>query len=124
MQEVGRADRGAGVKALGAACGVGLLAMLGMFVVSSLEMSLGAGLARVADTRWGMTTLADLGVGLLLVIGWIWLVEARTPRRVAWTLLILGTGNFGTLVFVMTRCFRARSLREVVMRSQDGNGPR
>lgn len=108
-----------GVKALAALCVLSLMGLLALFVVASLEMSLGAGLADVASTWWGITTLVDLGLGILIVLGWIWLIEQRWWARLGWTLAMFGLGNFTALIFLLVRCRRASSLREVVLPPAD-----
>lgn len=104
-----------GVRIVAALCIVSIVAMLWLFVVSSQEMSLGAGLREVAGTWWGITTLADLGVGLLFVSLWICLLERKAWSKPLWVLAVFMLGNFTTLIYILVRCRRARSIRELVL---------
>lgn len=92
------------------ACG-----LIALIVVSSMEMSLGAGLQDIVSTRWGITTLVDLYAGLAFVGAWIACVERSWMRATAWAVALGLTGNLATLVYVAARALRARSVREVFM---------
>jgi hypothetical protein len=94
-----------------------ILAMLALFVWSSLEMSLAEGLQHFVSTRWGITTLADLGAGVAFVALWIALLETRPWRTACWWIALLCLGNFTTLVFILVRVFKARTLPELVLGS-------
>lgn len=104
-----------GVRIVAALCILSIVAMLWLFVVSSQEMGLGAGLREVAGTWWGITTLADLGVGLLFVSLWICLLERKTWSKPLWVLAVFMLGNFTTLIYILVRCRRARSIRELML---------
>lgn len=104
-----------GVRLLAAACVVSLGAMLVLFVVSARQMGLVAGLREVAATWWGITTLVDLGAGLLFVIAWICLTERRVWARPFWVLAVFMLGNFTTLIYLLVRCRGASSFREVLL---------
>lgn len=105
----------ASVRIVAAVCVLLLLAMVAIFVVSAREMGLIAGLRSVAGTWWGVTTLVDLGVGLAFVAGWMWMLERRSWARPLWVIAVFLLGNFTTLVFLLLRCRRARSVREIVL---------
>ena len=93
------------------------LAMLALFVWSSLEMNLAAGLSELVSTRWGITTLADLGAGLAFVALWIALLETRPWRTACWWIALAGLGNFTTLVFILVRALKAPNRRQLVLGS-------
>jgi len=97
------------------ACVASSLGMLVLFVLSSLEMSLGAGLADVAGTLWGVTTLADLGAGLVFVAVWIAVLERSAARAAPWIIAVFLLGNFTTLIYVSVRCFRYKRLEDVLL---------
>lgn len=97
-----------------ALCLLAIAGMLALFVFSTLEMSLGAGLADVAGTLWGITTLVDLGAGLIFVAIWIALLE-RGPRAIPWIIAIFLLGNFTTLVYLAVRCTRHQTLEGVFL---------
>ena len=96
-------------------CIASILGMLVLFVLSSLEMSLGAGLADVAGTLWGVTTLADLGAGLVFVAVWIAMLERSALRATPWIIAVFLFGNFTTLVYLAVRCFRYPTLEDVLL---------
>lgn len=89
--------------------------LIGCIIASSLEMSLTAGLRRLVETRWGVTTLVDLYGGLLVVLVWIACCERRWTRTLAWGIGLALLGNLATLVYVARRAQRARTVREVFM---------
>jgi hypothetical protein len=104
-----------GVRVLATFCVISLVGMLWLFVVSTREMGLLSGLREVASTWWGVTTLADLAVGLLFVSTWICLTERHPWARPLWIVAVFLLGNFTTLVYLLIRCRRANSLRRVFM---------
>ncbi len=91
------------VAGLATAASLGLVALI---VASALEMSLADGLADVAGTLWGVTTLADLGVGLVLVAGWMLALERRWLHALPWILALAMLGNLATAIYVAVRCVR------------------
>lgn len=97
-----------------------IIAMLVLFVVSSFEMSLGAGLKDVAATWWGVTTLVDLGAGLLFIAVWICLLERSAWRSVPWIIALCGLGNFTTLVYLLVRSLRQPTIRDVFLTPRSG----
>lgn len=112
--------RSVGVWVLGTVCVLALAGMLGLFVVSSMEMGLGAGLARVADTWWGITTLADLGAGVAVIAVWICVLDRRPGVCAAWIIGLMCLGNFTTLVFLLVRSLRHRTLQDVFLATRSG----
>ena len=105
------------VAVVGIAWACGLIALI---VVSSMEMSLGAGLRDIVGTRWGITTLVDLYAGLAFVGAWIACVERSWKLATVWAVALGLTGNLATLVYVAARGLRARSVREVFMGRSEG----
>jgi len=112
-----------GVIAVAIACLVLIIAFLALFVASSLEMSLGDGLVRVAGTLWGVTTLADLGVGLLFIAVWIALLERSSLRAAPWIVAIFLLGNFTTLVYLLVRCRQAETLHALFLEPRQSPRP-
>lgn len=104
-----------GVRLLAGSCVVAIAAMIVLFAVATREMTLWAGLRIVAGTWWGITTLADLGVGLVFVAIWMCLLERRWWRRAVWVVAVFGLGNFATLVYLLIRCRGASSIRGVFL---------
>lgn len=92
-------------------CGGWAIALIGLIVWSSFEMSLAAGLKLIAGTGWGITTLVDLYAGLLFAAGWIAACERARGRGwvspIAWLLAMLFTGNLALLVYAAVRAWSA-----------------
>ena len=97
--------------ALGAA--LGIAALLALIAFSSVQMSIIAGLRATTDTRWGVTTMADLYLGLLAVSGWIAYRERSIPRALAWLVGLCLLGNLATLVYILIAALRSRSLDDL-----------
>lgn len=95
------------------AAAVGIATLLVFIVYSSLEMPLIAGLQATVDTRWGVTTMADLYVGLLVIAGWIAYRERSIPRTLAWVVGLCLLGNLVTLIYVLISSLRAKSVEDL-----------
>lgn len=94
------------------AAALGIVALVVMIVMSSLEMSLLKGLRETVDTRWGVTTMVDLYLGLFAVAGWIAYRERSVPRSIAWFVALCLLGNLATLAYILIVSLRAGSLEE------------
>ncbi len=94
-------------------CVLGLLALTSLIVASSLEMSLAAGLRATVDTRWGVTTMVDLYLGLFAVAGWIAYRERSVVRTFAWFVGLCLLGNFTMLVYLLIASWRARTVEDL-----------
>lgn len=109
---------------IAAGCGVGIVTLLVLIVLSSFEMSLGAGLARLVETGWGVTTLVDLYAGLFAFAAWIGWRERSWARGLAWLVALCLLGNLTTLVYLLIASLRAKSLDELVLGTRAGATPR
>ncbi len=112
--------RSTGAQVVTGLCVLAILGMLGLFVVSSLEMGLGAGLALVADSWWGITTLADLGAGVAVIAVWICVLERRPAVCAAWIIGLMCLGNFTTLVYLLVRSLRQPTIHDVFLAPRPG----
>lgn len=92
-----------------------ILTLLALFVVSSLEMSLGAGLRAVASTLWGVTTLVDLYIGLVFIAVWIWFIERGRWPALVWTVALVFTGNFATAAYMLQRALRKKTFAAALL---------
>jgi len=101
----------------------GIAGFLVLFVWSALEMPLSEGLGAVLSTRWGITTVADLGAGLVIIGVWIALLERRASRVVPWCIALVLLGNFTALVYLLVRCRRSRTLPGLFLGASDAPGP-
>ena len=95
--------------------GLASLVMIGLIVASSLQMSIGAGLRATVDTLWGVTTLVDLYVGLVLAGAWIVWRERGRPAAWAWVAALALLGNLGLAVYVLIAALRSRDLRGALL---------
>ncbi len=93
---------------------IGVLALVVLIVLSSLEMSLADGMQSILSTRWGVTTLVDLYLGLFVFAGWIAYRERSAARAAPWILGLMLLGNFTTLVYLLFACLRANSVEDLL----------
>lgn len=103
------------MRLLAVTAGLGVAGLLTLIVMSSLEMSLAAGLRETADTLWGVTTLVDLYAGLLLFAAWVAVRERRAAPAAAWLLALCCLGNLAALVYVLIASLRSGSLEELLL---------
>lgn len=95
------------------ACILGLLILTLLIAASSMEMSLGAGLRATVDTKWGVTTMVDLYLGLFAVAGWIAHRERSIPKSLLWLVGLCLLGNFTTLVYLLLASWRAQTVEDL-----------
>lgn len=95
------------------AAALGIAALLTLIAFSSVQMPLMAGLRAIVDTRWGVTTMVDLYLGLAVVAGWIAHRERNMPRTLAWLVGLCLLGNLVTLVYLLIASLRARSVEDL-----------
>jgi hypothetical protein len=72
------------------------------------------GLRTVLGDPWGRVTMIDLGVGLLLVGGWIRLREGAIGRAAPWWVALFFTGNLAAGIYVVLAARKARSIGELL----------
>lgn len=75
-------------------------------------------LTTMAETPWGLTTIVDLYLGLLVVGLWISLLERSLWRAAPWWLGLFLLGNLTTAAYVAWRCFTRATLRDALLRQQ------
>jgi hypothetical protein len=102
-----------GPRILAALSLAGMVVLITLIIFSSFEMSLGAGLALMVESLWGVTTLVDLYFGLIFIALWIGFVERSALRALPWFLALMFTGNLALLAYLSWRGMRCRTLREV-----------
>lgn len=95
------------------AAALGIAALMVLIAVSATEMSLMAGLRATVDTRWGVTTMVDLYLGLFVVAGWIAHRERSLPRTLAWLVGLCLLGNLVALVYLFIASLRANSVEDL-----------
>ncbi len=104
------------IRLISFAAALGIAALLVLIVMSSMEMSLAAGLLATVDTGWGVTTMADLYLGLFVMTGWIAHRERSFPRTLAWFVGLCLLGNLTTLVYLFIASLRAKSVEDLFRR--------
>ena len=104
------------IRLISFAAALGTAALLVLIVMSSMEMSLAAGLLATVDTGWGVTTMADLYLGLFVMTGWIAHRERSFPRTLAWFVGLCLLGNLTTLVYLFIASLRAKSVDDLFRR--------
>jgi len=60
------------------------------------------------DMRWGIMSLVDIYIGLLLFSCWIWWRERYTSTALLWTHALLLTGNLGSCVYVLVAIWQSK----------------
>lgn len=73
------------------------------------------GLQAIMQQPWGVATMLDLYVGLLIIGTWIALTEPRRSLIPLWWLFLLLFGNMVTLAYVLRRSFMASDLRSMLV---------
>ena len=63
--------------------------------------------------RWGIVTLLDLYGGFLVTSTWICVLERKPLRILPWLLGIFLLGNLATLIYILFRARKSRSLTEL-----------
>ncbi len=76
---------------------------------------LGAEGAEILALAWGVVTMVDLG--LALVLGWAWIAwrEARPARAALWLVLVTVTGSVGLCLYLAGAARRATTVAEVLV---------
>jgi len=104
-------------------CGILLGLLLAAIVVASHHSSVLAGLQRLLADPWGLVTLLDLSVGLLVIAAWIAVLEPRGTYAAAWIIGLLLLGNVITLVFLLWRTRHARHFADLFLPSRQREWP-
>jgi len=87
---------------------------------ASSATSVLTGLRYLAADRWGIVTLLDVYAGVLVVAAWMWACERRAATWVLWVVAMLCLGHLVSLVYLLLRAARARSLAQVFLQSERG----
>ena len=93
-------------------CGILLGLLVAAILIASGHSNVLVGLRYVIADPWGVTTLLDLGVGLLFVAVWLAVVEPKPWRAAAWIAALFILGNMATLAYLLSRTCQARNWRD------------
>lgn len=96
--------------------GVAGALLLGLIIWAGLQSNLATELQGVAEMPWGLVTLADLSIGLIVVAMWIAVLERRWWPTVAWIVLLFCLGNLVTVAYFLFRLRRYGSLSAAMTR--------
>ena len=109
----------AGVRLLRVLAPLGSLA-LAVPIASALLAGapLGAEGGEILALAWGVVTMVDLGVAL--VLGWAWIAwrEAAPGRAVLWLAVVTVTGSVGICGYLTAAAWRATTVTEVLVGSR------
>lgn len=97
------------------AAGASAIVLVALIVHASLEMSLASGLRAIVSTRWGMTTLVDLYLGLAVVGAWIAYRERSALRAAPWIVALALLGNLATAAYVVIAALRSGTPHELLL---------
>lgn len=98
------------------ACALLLAVLVGSIVHASLESNVVEGLRVVLAERWGVATMIDLVVGLVLVAAWIVVTEPRRGLAALLVVLLCLLGNVTTLAYLVVRIVRAQAPGDLLRR--------
>jgi len=101
------------------AAAVGGCVMGGFLIHSFINGDLMSEGRVLLDMPWGVMSLVDLYIGLLLFSGWIWWREPRRSVALLWTLALMFSGNLGSCLYVLIAILRSNGQLECFI-----SGPR
>ncbi len=95
-------------------CGILLGVLVGSIGLAS-EHSLWHSLQYLLADPWGLVTLLDLSVGLIVIAAWMALLEPRPLCASVWIVALFLLGNVVTLIFLLWRTRRAQTFAELFL---------
>ena len=105
-----------GVRLLRVLAPVGALALAWPIAAAfAAGAPLGAQGGEILALAWGVVTMVDLGIAL--VLGWAWIAwrEASPLRAVVWAVVVTVTGSVGICVHLAAAAWRATTVTEVLV---------
>jgi hypothetical protein len=97
-----------------------ILGLVGMFIGvyrAGMEDGLWPGIEWIMSRWWGKATLLDLYISFVLISFWIAFTEKNKALAAFWIINIFWAGSFASLFFLVMRCFRAKTVRDVFVPS-------
>lgn len=97
---------------------------IGVFATAVMAIAIGSGMASggfvdglrvVAGDPWGVVTLVDLGVGLVIFAVWIGWRERSIGRAVPWWIALALTGNLAAGVYLVVAARRAANAEDLLL---------
>ncbi len=102
-------------------CGILLGLLTATLLIASHHSPFLAGLRHLIANPWGVVALIDLGIGLLFIAIWLWLVEPVRWRAVAWIIALFLLGNVVTLTYLLCRTCQVRHWSELFLPARLGD---
>jgi len=102
-------------------CGVLLGLLVTAILFASNHSHVLAGLRHIVADPWGIVTLIDLGIGLLFIAVWLWLVEPVRWRAVVWIIALFLLGNMVTLAYLLCRTCQVQHWSELFLPSRSSD---
>jgi hypothetical protein len=105
-----------GVRLLRVLAPVGALALAWPIAAAlAAGAPLGAEGGEILALAWGVVTMVDLGIAL--VLGWAWIAwrEASPLRAVVWAAVVTVTGSVGICAHLAAAAWRATTVAEVLV---------
>jgi len=90
------------------------VALLGSIVWAAWASNVFAGLTYLVGDRWGVVTLIDVYAGAMVVAIWMWGCERSRWVWLLWVLGLICLGHLVSVVYVLTRAVRCRTLFELL----------
>lgn len=101
-------------------CGILLGVLVGSIGLAS-DHNLWRTLRYLLTDPWGLVTLLDLSVGLIVIAIWMALLEPRPLCATAWIVALFFLGNVVTLVFLLWRTRKAQNLADLFLPSRSNS---
>ncbi|MCB1776856.1 MAG: hypothetical protein KDI50_05410 [Candidatus Competibacteraceae bacterium] len=99
-------------------CGILLGLLATAILIASNYSYVLAGLRYLIANPWGIVTLINLGIGLLFIAVWLWLVEPVRWRAAIWIIALFLLGNVVTLAYLLCRTCQVRRWSELFLPSR------
>ena len=86
---------------------VGLLIMTAFVVYASIYGDFFQEVNILTDMAWGMVSLVDLYIGLIIFSTWVYWRESNKQTGLAWSIAILLLGNMITCLYLIRIAYQA-----------------
>ena len=104
-------------------CGILLGFLLAAICMAMDHGSVMQGLERLLADPWGLVTLLDLMIGLVVIAAWMAVMEPRPLLAALWIVALFLLGNAVTLAFLLCRTRKAEHFSDLFLPSRRGGRP-
>ncbi|MGK0298978.1 MAG: hypothetical protein ACI9XC_002604 [Gammaproteobacteria bacterium] len=91
-------------KTLGIAAFIGFIVMLAYIIYAVMNGSLSKEGPALIAMPWGLVSIVDLYLGLILFSFWVVWRESFRVRGIFWALMVLGFGNVISCLYILMAC--------------------